>query len=115
MTRPSSRSRRPNRGKPSSKMLVHDAGLEALRADYPEAVKTRVYLACRGALHGARRCLVCGGPGLTTRVFIPSEALRVDRPDFRAIAAYWLCLQHRELQSEDPQVIAALAKKGVRR
>jgi hypothetical protein len=48
-------------------------------------------------------------------VFIPSEALRVDRPDFRAIAAYWLCLQHRELQSEDPQVIAALAKKGVRR
>jgi hypothetical protein len=96
-------------------MVLHEAGLEVLRGDYPEAVKTRVYLACRGALHGPRQCLLCGGAGATTRVHVPEEALRVDRPDFRRIWAYWLCVQHRQLTDEDPQVQEALKRRGSRR
>jgi hypothetical protein len=96
-------------------MITHEAGLEVLKGDYPEAVKTRVYLATRGALHGSRQCLLCGGQGATTRVYIPREALRVDRPDFRGISAYWLCLEHRQLTDEDPRVFEALKRRGARR
>jgi hypothetical protein len=96
-------------------MVLHGAGLEVLRGDFPEQIKTRVYLATRGALHGSRQCLLCGGAGATTRVFIPEAALRVDRPDFRGIAAYWLCLQHRGLTDEDPEVAETLQRRGSRR
>jgi hypothetical protein len=116
MSRPSPRSRRPGRPRPgSSTMITHEAGLEVLKGDYPEAVKTRTFLACRGALHGSRQCLLCGGQGATTRVYVPPEALRVDRPDYRGIAAYWLCMTHRELTTADPQVSEALKHRGTRR
>jgi hypothetical protein len=42
-------------------MVLHEDGLAIMRGDYPQAVKQRVYLACRGALHGSRQCLLCGG------------------------------------------------------
>jgi hypothetical protein len=96
-------------------MVLHEAGLEVLRGDYPQPVKQRVYLACRGALYGSRQCLLCGGPGAITRVNVPKEALRVDRPDFRGIHAYWLCQSHRHLTDEDPEVFEALQLKGARR
>jgi hypothetical protein len=96
-------------------MLIHEAGLEVLKGDYPEAVKTRVYLACRGALHGSRHCLICGAPGITTRVSLPPEALKAVEPCYAGIKAYWLCLDHGELTDEDPQVQEALKRKGARR
>jgi hypothetical protein len=96
-------------------MVLHADGATVLRGDYPEAVKRRVYLATRGALHGSRQCLLCGAQGVTTRVFIPDAALRVDRPDYRGLAAYWLCLEHRELQSDDEQVQEALKRRGAGR
>jgi hypothetical protein len=116
MSRPRPRSRRPGRLRPGrSTMVVHEAGLEILRGDYPEAVKARVFLACRHSLSGSRQCLICGADGATTRVYLPPEALRVDKPDFRGIHAYWAFLDHSHLDGEDPQVIAALKRKGPRR
>jgi hypothetical protein len=115
MSRPSPRSRRQGRPRPrASTMITHEAGLEALRADYPQPVKQRIFLACRGALHGSRKCLVCGQPGATTRVNLPPEALRAVEPDYAGIRAYWLCLAHGDLTDTDPQVQEAL-KKGPRR
>jgi hypothetical protein len=96
-------------------MVLHEAGVAALKADYPEAVKRRIFLACIGAVHGPRRCILCGQPGATTWVHVPAESLRVVAPVFDGIKPYWLCLAHNELDENAPEVLAALQKKGGKR
>jgi hypothetical protein len=116
MTRPSERSRRPGRSRPKAATLsLHADGLQVLRGDYPQAIKSRVYLACRGSLHGPRRCIVCGQPGVITRVSLPQAALRPVEPRYDEIQAYWLCPVHQDLNDADPEVAAALARRGTRR
>ena len=82
-----------------------------LCGDYPEAVKSRIFLASRQALRGRRACLVCGKAGYGTRVSIPSTALRVDQPSPDGIEAYWLCQAHCAQPPADDEVPGLLAAR----
>ena len=79
--------------------------------DYPEPLKLRILLASRGAVHGPRRCLVCGKPGHGTRVFIPGEAMRIDQPEMSGITAYWLCKAHSAAPPADAELPTLLAAR----
>jgi hypothetical protein len=82
-----------------------------LKDDYPEQAKQRIYLASRGAMHGPRRCLVCTQRGHATRVSIPPEALRIDRPTTDGIEVYWLCQDHCTQPPADGEIPGLLAAR----
>ena len=103
---------RPGRPIPGHRgIAVSGATKELLDGDYPQEVKMRALLASKGALSGRRECVLCQGRGHIIRVHVPPRALSVDQPDYRGIAAYWLCGAHAELTGEDPAVQAALARR----
>jgi hypothetical protein len=113
MSRPSPRSRRRGRSRPrQSKILPSEQVREILCGDFAEALKRKVFLFAITGVRGPRRCLLCGADGAVSRVYIGAPALKIDQPDFSAIKAYWLCAEHSQLPSEDPQIVAALTKKG---
>ncbi len=114
MARPSPRSRRRGRTRPGHRKIAPSPAVsEILTGDFPAKVKERVFLASVAGIHGSRVCLLCRAEGVVCRVFVPVEALRVDRPAYDGIKAYWLCQgEHSELPSDDAQIIAALTKKG---
>jgi hypothetical protein len=115
MARPSPTSRRGGRAAPGHQRIVPSAAVrQILTGDYPQEVKQRVFLASRGAVHGRRPCLVCGGPGWATRIHIAPAALSVGHdlvPD--DVTVYWLCQDCSLLPSDDEQIVQALsAKRG---
>jgi hypothetical protein len=63
-------------------------------------------------VHGARACLLCGKGGWVSRVDVPAAALRVVDPDYSSIRAYWLCVAHGDLPSEDEAIVEALRGKA---
>jgi hypothetical protein len=92
--------------------MISDPARAILTGDYPERVKQRVLLTVWGALVGKRKCLVCGAMGHTTRVFIPPECLRLDRPDYRGLCCYWVCLEHDYIDGTDPALQATLLRRA---
>ena len=111
MSRPSPRSTRKGRPRPGHVRVLPSAEVKAImQGDYPPRLKARVWLAAKGALHGKRQCLACGGPGWETRVHIAPAALSVDRlfvPD--DVMVYWLCRACSQLPSDDERIVQALA------
>ncbi len=102
----------PKRHRPHQHRTVPTAEAQSwLNDDYPEPLKQRIFLASRGALHGPRKCLVCGKAGYGTRVYIPGEALRIDQPKMRGITAYWLCKVHCAAPPTDDEVSKLLAAR----
>jgi hypothetical protein len=85
-----------------------------LRGDYPDILKQQIVLAAKGSVPGLRLCMVCGEPGINTRVWIPREALRPVDPQYDGIRAYWACAAHLEPAENDPEVQAALNRRPKR-
>jgi len=84
---------------------------EILQGDFDEVLKRKVFLFAASGTRGPRRCLVCNAEGVVIKVYIGEAALKIDQPDFSAITPYWLCIEHSELPSDDPQIVEALARQ----
>jgi len=68
-------SRKP--GRKSGGILPSAAVREALRGDYPPAVKAQLYLSVRGGRQKRQRCLGCGKPGVHCDVYVTFRAMSV--------------------------------------
>ena len=80
------------RGGKSGGILPSAAVREALRGDYPPAVKAQLRLSLRGGRQKRQRCLGCGGVGVHCDVYIKYKAMSVGGdPDGQGILTYWTC------------------------
>jgi hypothetical protein len=91
------------------------AAIECLGQDYHEALKTRIFLSAKGVLRGSRQCLFCRKPGVTSKLFIPQAARRIDEPDFSGVQGYWVCPAHQEAPTDDSEVPRRLAARRAAR
>ena len=98
--------------RPGGPLAMTKEARAIIRSDMPEKVRQYVFVATKTVLHGRdRTCLLCREKGLLCRVWVPGEALRVDQPVFRGITAYFVCGEHKALATDDPQILAALARR----
>ena len=80
------------RGGKSGGILPSAAVREALRGDYPPAVKAQLRLSLRGGRQKRQRCLGCGGVGVHCDVYVSYRAMTVaGDSDGRGCVVYWTC------------------------
>jgi hypothetical protein len=94
------------------RIAPHAEATAALATDYPQTVKTQLFLLSRGNMvAGKQRCIVCGKRGEFGELWIPSELLAPLPSEHATPQAYWTCRQHHEAPMPDAELVQLLAAR----